>query len=52
MPITSQVAIDGRSPRKSHDSPAENIVLEARMKTRLAVDVLNTAMVKQIEPRP
>ncbi len=50
----SAASVTGRglSFRKSHDSKAENVVVKARMKTRLAVEVLKTPVMKVIEPKP
>ena len=51
-PGAASVAGRGRSFRKSQDSKAANMVVKARMKTRLAVEVLKTAVMKVIEPKP
>ena len=50
--MATKVTGRGRSFRNIHDSSAANIVVKARMKTRLAVEVLKTAVTKVMEPRP
>ena len=50
--MVTSVAGRGLSFRNIQDSSAANMVLKARMKTRLAVEVLYTAVMKVIEPMP
>ena len=51
-PIAASVGGSGRSFRNTQERSAEKTVLKARMKTRLAVVVLKTAMMKVSADRP